>query len=102
ILLCDDAAATSNLKSYYNKLLFENQRLYNSHLYHEGTKSPLKVEEVKPVYEEDSPIINGYEILNNYFDQLFEQNPKVIAFGEDVGQIGDVNQGFAGLQAKYG
>jgi pyruvate/2-oxoglutarate/acetoin dehydrogenase E1 component len=25
-----------------------------------------------------------------------------VAFGEDVGQIGDVNQGFAGLQAKHG
>jgi pyruvate/2-oxoglutarate/acetoin dehydrogenase E1 component len=26
----------------------------------------------------------------------------VLAFGEDLGQIGDVNQGFAGLQAKHG
>jgi pyruvate/2-oxoglutarate/acetoin dehydrogenase E1 component len=40
--------------------------------------------------------------LNRYFDQLFSNNPKLIAFGEDVGRIGDVNQGFAGLQAKYG
>jgi pyruvate/2-oxoglutarate/acetoin dehydrogenase E1 component len=47
-------------------------------------------------------MVNGYEILNKYFDQLFAANPKVIAFGEDVGYIGDVNQGFAGLQAKYG
>ena len=46
--------------------------------------------------------MNGYEILNKYFDELFARNPKVLAFGEDLGQIGDVNQGFAGLQLKYG
>ncbi len=47
-------------------------------------------------------MLNGYEILNRYFDQLFAHNPKVVAFGEDLGLIGDVNQGFAGLQQKYG
>jgi pyruvate/2-oxoglutarate/acetoin dehydrogenase E1 component len=46
--------------------------------------------------------MNGYEILNKYFDVLFEHNARVLAFGEDLGQIGDVNQGFAGLQLKYG
>ena len=52
--------------------------------------------------EKNLPLINGYEILNRYFDELFAHNPKVLAFGEDLGQIGDVNQGFAGLQLKYG
>jgi pyruvate/2-oxoglutarate/acetoin dehydrogenase E1 component len=33
---------------------------------------------------------------------LFAQNDKVVAFGEDLGYIGDVNQGFSGLQEKYG
>ncbi len=47
-------------------------------------------------------MLNGYEVLNKYFDQLFTDNPLVFAFGEDVGKIGDVNQGFAGLQAKHG
>ena len=50
----------------------------------------------------DAPLLNGFEILNKFFDQLFSSNPKVVAFGEDLGQIGDVNQGFSGLQAKYG
>ena len=50
----------------------------------------------------DAPVINGYEVLNKYFDQLFTSNPKVVAFGEDLGYIGDVNQGFSGLQAKHG
>ena len=53
-------------------------------------------------YSHDSPLLNGFEILNRYFDELFQSNPKVIAFGEDVGKIGDVNQGFAGLQTKFG
>ncbi len=89
-------------KDYYKDLLEENKRLYNSLLYNEGVKSALKVEEVKPVYKENAAVINGYEVLNKYFDQLFVNNPKVIAFGEDLGQIGDVNQGFSGLQAKHG
>ena len=46
--------------------------------------------------------MNGYEILNRYFDELFSSNQKVFAFGEDLGMIGDVNQGFAGLQQKHG
>jgi pyruvate/2-oxoglutarate/acetoin dehydrogenase E1 component len=71
-------------------------------LYNETDKSPLKVPAVKVQYDSDSPMLNGYEVLNKYFDQLFASNPKVLAFGEDVGHIGDVNQAFAGLQAKYG
>lgn len=89
-------------KDYYNDLLSENKNLYNSHLYNEGPKSALNVKEAKVKIDNDSPLINGYEILNKYFDQLFANNPKVIAFGEDLGQIGDVNQGFSGLQAKHG
>src|SRR5690606_24942175 len=53
-------------------------------------------------YNEDAPLKNGFEILNKYFDQLFASNDKMIAFGEDLGGIGDVNQGFSGLQKKYG
>ncbi len=89
-------------RDYYNDLLKENKQLYNTHLYNEGPKSALKVEVVKPDIGADTPSINGYEILNKYFDQLFASNPRVIAFGEDLGHIGDVNQGFSGLQAKHG
>lgn len=57
--------------------------------------------EVLPEYN-DEESKNGYEVLNHFFDKLFEARPEVIAFGEDVGKIGDVNQGFAGIQDKYG
>ena len=90
------------LKQYYAGLQQKNAANYNSHLYNEGPKSALKVREVKPEYEADTENVNGYEVLNKYFDELFTTNIKVCAFGEDVGKIGDVNQGFSGLQSKHG
>ena len=94
--------AANQLKNFYQSLKKENAGLYNSYLYNEGPKSALKVNVINQYYDEHAPTINGYEILNKYFDELFASNNKVAAFGEDVGYIGDVNQGFAGLQAKYG
>ena len=94
--------AAKELNAYYTELSLANKKLYNSFLYNEGPKSALKVTVIKPYYPEDSKMVNGYEVLNKYFDALFASNDKVTAFGEDVGFIGDVNQGFSGLQAKYG
>lgn len=88
-------------KDYYNDLLAENKKLYNTHLYNEGPKSALKVKEVQAVFADAAPVLNGFEVLNKYFDELFTTNPKVLAFGEDLGFIGDVNQGFSGLQQKH-
>lgn len=90
------------LKDYYTDLQKENKALFNTHLYNEGPASTLNVAEVKVTYDRDALTVNGFEILNRYFDQLFANNPKVLAFGEDLGFIGDVNQGFAGLQARHG
>ncbi|MBC7902055.1 MAG: transketolase [Gemmatimonadaceae bacterium] len=93
---------TNQLKEYYNELKKENAALYNTYLYNQGPKNIHAIAEVKAEYNTDGPTMNGYEILNRYFDQLFASNPKVLAFGEDLGFIGDVNQGFAGLQNKHG
>ncbi|MBA2561749.1 MAG: transketolase [Chitinophagaceae bacterium] len=101
-LLKSNSSSATELKNYYNELEEENKKLFNSYLYNQGPKSALNVSEVKPVYEKDSRVINGYEILNKYFDALFSTNKHVVAFGEDLGFIGDVNQGFSGLQARYG
>lgn len=90
------------LKDYYNELTEEGKQLFNSKLYNEGCKSALKVAEVKAIFEDNAPLVNGFEVLNKYFDETFASNPRVIAFGEDLGYIGDVNQGFSGLQEKYG
>ncbi|MFT3904175.1 MAG: thiamine pyrophosphate-dependent enzyme [Niabella sp.] len=102
ILTCSNKDNVAALRKFYDTFLQENKELYNNSLYNDTEKSALKVPVIAPVVTSESPLINGYEIINRYFDQLFENNPKVFAFGEDVGKIGDVNQGFAGLQRKYG
>lgn len=102
LVLTGEEDASFWLKDYYTDLKKEAAALYNSHLYNEGAKSTLLVKEKKAEYTGDAPLLNGFEILNRYFDRLFESNPRVVAFGEDLGYIGDVNQGFSGLQAKYG
>jgi 2-oxoisovalerate dehydrogenase E1 component len=79
--------------------VFEDR--YSTHLYSQSAESALLVPEVKPIYSENSPTLNGYEIINAYFDTAFAREPRLIAFGEDVGRIGDVNQGMRGLQEKY-
>lgn len=99
---CRNTPSSQELKGYYKRLKTLSHDLYNSHLYNEGEKSALKVPEVKPVIEDNAHTVNGYEVLNHYFDALFTANPAVVAFGEDLGRIGDVNQGFAGLQEKHG
>ena len=102
LLVAIDITNNPEIKNYHSRLTKENKELFNSHIYNEGPASALKVTEIKPYYKNDAPVVNGYEVLNRYFDELFATNNKVVAFGEDVGLIGDVNQGFSGLQAKYG
>jgi 2-oxoisovalerate dehydrogenase E1 component len=76
-----------------------NLTRYGSHLY-SGTA--LKIEEVKPVYSDASPTVMGFEVMTAAFDAALAREPRLIAFGEDVGKLGDVNQGFKGMQEKYG
>ncbi len=83
-------------------LTLKNADRYNSHLYSEFESSPLRVDPISAIYSEKSMMVDGREIINTFFDHTFANNPLVFALGEDVGKIGDVNQGFAGLQEKYG
>lgn len=99
-LASGNTEATRALRSHYEALKADNQEKFNSKLHSESSFSAMKVKEVAPQFGEES--LNGYEILNRYFDLTFAKNPAVVAFGEDLGKIGDVNQGFAGLQEKYG
>ncbi len=75
---------------------------YSSKLYNESDTSALKVEEVPARYSDSSPVVDGREVLQACFDNLLSEIPEFFAIGEDVGKIGDVNQGFAGLQEKFG
>lgn len=75
---------------------------YHTQLYSDTKYAAIHVPVVPVKYDIDSKTVSGYQVLNSYFDQLFDFKSNIIAFGEDVGQIGDVNQGFAGIQDKYG
>jgi 2-oxoisovalerate dehydrogenase E1 component len=90
------------LVNYKSRLGVESNTRYGSHVYSQSDKSALLVKSTKDLYSENSPLLNGFEILNRAFDQMLERDPRVVAFGQDLGKIGGVNQGFAGLQEKYG
>lgn len=79
-----------------------NYDRYSSQMYSETALSALKVKEIKPEYSGEIKQVDGREILQANFDYILGNDPRVVAFGEDVGYLGDVNQAFAGMQEKYG
>lgn len=94
--------AREKLSKFAQELETESRSYYESFLLSESRYSPMRVKEIKPNYREDSPTMMGFEVLNIAFDKALEREPRLVAFGEDVGKLGDVNQGFRGLQEKYG
>ncbi len=90
------------LTEWLNGEMELNRERFNSKLFSDTPLSPLRVPVVAATYDEDAKLIDGREVLNACFDAAFKRDERIVAFGEDVGAIGDVNQGFAGLQAKYG
>jgi 2-oxoisovalerate dehydrogenase E1 component len=105
-LICHDCSSEQPMKQqvgrWLNAELEESARRYSSHLYSQTEKAPLKVAEVKPRYDDKPPRVNGREILQANYDHIFEKYPEALIFGEDVGNIGGVNQTLEGLQKKYG
>jgi pyruvate/2-oxoglutarate/acetoin dehydrogenase E1 component/TPP-dependent pyruvate/acetoin dehydrogenase alpha subunit len=102
-LLRDNAGeARENIVRWIERVVKENEERVSSNLFSESDQSALKVEEVKAILPENAPLVDGREVLQSCFRAAFERDPRVLAFGEDVGKIGDVNQGFAGLQEKFG
>lgn len=75
---------------------------YSSHLYSQSVWKATSVQEIKPIYSETSPEVDGRVIVRDNFDKIFEKYPETLIFGEDTGNIGDVNQGLEGMQEKYG
>jgi hypothetical protein len=68
---------TSAMKQCLASYLKEEEGYYGRHLYNQTAKSTLNVSVVDPIYDANSKIVNGFEVLNQYFDQLFESNPFV-------------------------
>jgi pyruvate/2-oxoglutarate/acetoin dehydrogenase E1 component/TPP-dependent pyruvate/acetoin dehydrogenase alpha subunit len=97
-----DAISRGKLTEWKKEQETVNADRYGSHLYSESAASALKIAAVPAVYSDASPVKSGFEILNACFDAAFSRVPELVAMGEDIGRLGDVNQGFLGLQAKYG
>jgi len=102
LLRADTGLAREGLQQWLTRTNAANDDHYSSHLYSQSPESPMLIEGVPAQYSDDSPLVDGYVLMQRYFDSLFDRDVRAIALGEDVGQIGDVNQGFAGLQEKYG
>ena len=102
ILRADADEARKNLVKWVLDQQQKNYERFSSHLYSESAKSALKISKVDPVYDNEPVLVDGREILQANFDKIFEMDARVFAIGEDIGKIGDVNQGMAGLQEKYG
>lgn len=106
-LVCNSCSNPSNslktnISNWLEKEMLEGTEKYSSHLYSESASSALKVKAISPIYAADAPSVPGREILRDNFDKIFETNPLVVSFGEDVGKIGGVNQTYEGLQEKFG
>jgi pyruvate/2-oxoglutarate/acetoin dehydrogenase E1 component/TPP-dependent pyruvate/acetoin dehydrogenase alpha subunit len=95
-----DAAQKQPLLDFYRQFTELNHNRYSSHLHSQSAGSALNVPEVPPQYSDE--VVDGYMVVRACFDAAMQRDPRVFAFGEDVGKIGDVNQGFSGLQEKYG
>ena len=93
-----NAPGNEEILDWYREHQRENDERYDDELCSGG----LQPAEVPATYADDAPVLNGFEIINHCFDHALRRDPSVIIFGEDVGKLGDVNQGCAGLQEKYG
>jgi len=92
----------ADLTTWMKRNYEDGKDRYGSDLYCETNRSALNVKELKPVFSDNSQMVNGREILRDNWDIQFNKNPLIVAFGEDLGKIGGVNQTYEGLQAKYG
>jgi pyruvate/2-oxoglutarate/acetoin dehydrogenase E1 component/TPP-dependent pyruvate/acetoin dehydrogenase alpha subunit len=98
----DDSAPKRELQQWFVRQEVLNADRYNSHLYSVSDEAASRVPEVPVHYAPEAESVTGFSILNACFEAAFKRDPRLVAFGEDVGYLGDVNQAFAGLQAKFG
>ncbi len=101
-VISEESAEKATLQNWINTNLDRVQPKYSSHLYSETKHSVLNIKEVEPTYDNNAEEVDGRLILRDNFDAIFGNYPETLVFGEDSGNIGDVNQGLEGLQKKYG
>ncbi|UKM64211.1 thiamine pyrophosphate-dependent enzyme [Flavobacteriaceae bacterium GSB9] len=101
-LLGENTPEKAKLMRWINAIFEKAQPKFSSHLYSETQGSNTRIKEIKPSYNDDAPQVDGRIILRDNFDAIFSRYPEALIFGEDTGNIGDVNQGLEGLQEKHG
>ncbi|MDP5125453.1 MAG: thiamine pyrophosphate-dependent enzyme [Algoriphagus sp.] len=102
LIRAEGGSIKNELKDWYAQIQEINQSRYNSHLYSQSEFAVQQCKQIPAEINDNSPLVDGREILQAFFDYTLEHNPQFFTLGQDVGKIGDVNQAFAGLQAKYG
>jgi pyruvate/2-oxoglutarate/acetoin dehydrogenase E1 component/TPP-dependent pyruvate/acetoin dehydrogenase alpha subunit len=102
VVRSEDGPAPARLRAWKQAQDPLNEDRYSSHLWSQSAESALRVPEVGPAFSDASPEVLGFEVINACFDSALARDPRVFIFGEDVGRLGDVNQGCKGLQEKYG
>ncbi|MGO3283555.1 MAG: alpha-ketoacid dehydrogenase subunit alpha/beta [Mesonia sp.] len=98
----ENTSAKSELINWIDNYINVTQPDYSSHLHSESEFSALNIEAVVPTYDADAEDVDARLILRDNFDKIFANKPETLIFGEDTGNIGDVNQGLEGMQEKYG
>ncbi|SNR60521.1 alpha-ketoacid dehydrogenase subunit alpha/beta [Lutibacter flavus] len=98
----ENSIEKTQLQNWITTFLSSEQPKFSSHLYSQTSKKVSHVKEVLPTYNENAELVDARIILKDNFDTIFSKNKNVFIFGEDSGNIGDVNQGLVGLQEKYG
>jgi pyruvate/2-oxoglutarate/acetoin dehydrogenase E1 component len=97
-----DSKDRSDLIKWKNKYINILSEKYSTDLYSLNLDSLKELDNINPSYSTDNQMVDGRIIIRDNFDKLLENNNKIFIFGEDVGMIGDVNQGLEGLQIKHG
>ncbi len=92
----------TELSEWITNYIQKIQPKFSSHLFSESDKNVFSVKEVAATYDENAEEADGRVIIRDNFDAIFTKYPEVLVFGEDAGNIGDVNQGLEGMQEKYG
>jgi len=92
----------TSLSNWITTYMNTVQSKFSSHLFSQSNKNVFSVKEVVPTYGELENLVDARIVLRDNFDFIFQNYPESLIFGEDAGNIGDVNQGLEGMQEKYG
>ena len=101
-VISEESQAKNQLLNWIENYFAKIQPKYSSDLLNETETAAIHVKEVKPTYDDNPEQVDGRVVIRDNFDAIFNKYPETLIFGEDSGNIGDVNQGLEGLQEKYG